>query len=108
MAPTSLQVLPLAVSIRSQYSMDDVKAGRINCIIVKDLSRFGRDYLETGNYIDTIFPFLGVRFISVNDHFDTVEDYYSEYQGVKWLYVQVTYKGVKYTGFVSERVMNKQ
>lgn len=34
--------------------------------------------------------------------------YYSEYQGVKWLYVQVTYKGVKYTGFVSERVLNKQ
>lgn len=54
--------------------MDDVKAGRINCIIVKDLSRFGRDYLETGNYIETILPFLGVRFISVNDHFDTVED----------------------------------
>jgi DNA invertase Pin-like site-specific DNA recombinase len=55
--------------------MDDVRAGRIDCIIVKDLSRFGRDYLETGNYIETILPFLGVRFISVNDHFDTVEDY---------------------------------
>ena len=54
--------------------MDDVKAGKINCIIVKDLSRFGRDYLETGNYIETILPFLGVRFISVNDHFDTVEE----------------------------------
>lgn len=54
--------------------MDDVKAGKINCIIVKDLSRFGRDYLETGNYIETILPFLGVRFISVNDHFDTVEN----------------------------------
>ena len=55
--------------------MDDVRAGKIDCIIVKDLSRFGRDYLETGNYIETILPFLGVRFISVNDHFDTVEDY---------------------------------
>lgn len=54
--------------------MDDVRAGKIDCIIVKDLSRFGRDYLETGNYIETILPFLGVRFISVNDHFDTVED----------------------------------
>lgn len=54
--------------------MDDVKTGRINCIIVKDLSRFGRDYLETGNYIETILPFLGVRFISVNDHFDTEGD----------------------------------
>lgn len=54
--------------------MDDVRAGKIDCIIVKDLSRFGRDYLETGNYIETILTFLGVRFISVNDHFDTVED----------------------------------
>ena len=51
--------------------MEDVKDGRINCIIVKDLSRFGRDYLETTNYIEIILPFLGVRFISVNDHFDT-------------------------------------
>ena len=51
--------------------MDDVRAGKINCILVKDLSRFGRDYLETTNYIEIILPFLGVRFISVNDHFDT-------------------------------------
>lgn len=55
--------------------MDDVRNGKINCICVKDLSRFGRDYLETGNYIETIFPFKGVRFISVNDHFDTEQDY---------------------------------
>ena len=51
--------------------MDDVRSGKINCILVKDLSRFGRDYLETTNYIEIILPFLGVRFISVNDHFDT-------------------------------------
>lgn len=51
--------------------LDDVKSGKIKCIIVKDMSRFGRDYIETSNYIETIFPFLGVRFISVNDHFDT-------------------------------------
>ncbi len=51
--------------------MDDVRGGKINCILVKDLSRFGRDYLETTNYIEIILPFLGVRFISVNDHFDT-------------------------------------
>lgn len=54
--------------------MKDVKRGRINCIIVKDLSRFGRDYLETTNYIEVILPFLGVRFISVNDHFDTEKE----------------------------------
>lgn len=55
--------------------MDDVRNEKINCICVKDLSRFGRDYVETGNYIETIFPFMGVRFISVNDHFDTEQDY---------------------------------
>ena len=51
--------------------MEDIKSGQTNCIIVKDLSRFGRFYIETSNYIETIFPFLGVRFISVNDHFDS-------------------------------------
>ena len=54
--------------------VDEVRAGKINCIIVKDLSRFGRDYLETTNYIEVILPFLGVRLISVNDHFDTDEE----------------------------------
>ena len=51
--------------------MEDVRDGRINLILIKDLSRLGRDYLETGNYIESIFPFLGVRLISINDHFDT-------------------------------------
>ena len=51
--------------------MDDVKAGRINCIIVKDLSRFGRNYIETGKYLEQVFPFLGVRFIAINDNVDT-------------------------------------
>ena len=51
--------------------LEDIKAGRTNCIIVKDLSRFGRDYLTVGDYISRVFPFLGVRFISVNDGFDS-------------------------------------
>ncbi len=51
--------------------MEDVRAGKINCIIVKDLSRFGRDFLETGNFLERILPFLGVRFISVNDNYDS-------------------------------------
>lgn len=53
--------------------MEDVKAGRINCIIVKDLSRFGRNYIEAGRYIERIFPFLGVRFIAVNDGYDSAK-----------------------------------
>jgi DNA invertase Pin-like site-specific DNA recombinase len=50
--------------------MDEVKAGRINCIVVKDLSRFGRNYVETGEYLEKIFPFMGTRFISINDALD--------------------------------------
>nr|WP_314276579.1 recombinase family protein [uncultured Peptostreptococcus sp.] len=51
--------------------MEDIRIGRINCIIVKDMSRFGREYLEISNYIEKVFPFLEVRFISVNDNLDT-------------------------------------
>lgn len=52
--------------------MDDVKNGKISCIVVKDLSRFGRDYLETGYYIENIFPLLNVRFIAITDNFDSI------------------------------------
>lgn len=51
--------------------MEDIRIGRINCIIVKDMSRFGREYLEIAIYIEKIFSFLEVRFISVNDNLDT-------------------------------------
>lgn len=54
-----------------QAMMDAVRAGEINCILVKDLSRLGRDYIESGEYIEKIFPFYKLRFISVNDSFDT-------------------------------------
>ncbi len=53
--------------------MEDVKSGVINCIVVKDLSRFGRNHIEAGYYLETIFPELDVRFISVNDSFDSME-----------------------------------
>ncbi len=52
--------------------MADIRAGIINCVIVKDLSRLGRDYLETGQYIEQIFPFFYTRFISVMDNYDSV------------------------------------
>ena len=52
--------------------MEAARDGKVNCIITKDLSRLGRNYLETSNLVETIFPFLGVRYISVNDHFDTL------------------------------------
>ena len=55
-----------------QEMMAEVKAGNINCIVVKDLSRFGRDHLEAGEYLERIFPFLGVRFIAINDNYDSL------------------------------------
>lgn len=57
-----------------QRLLKDVKSGKINCIIVKDLSRLGRNYIETGRYLEKIFPFLGVRFISILDHYDSASD----------------------------------
>lgn len=54
--------------------LDDVRAGVVNCVIVKDLSRFGRDYIAAGDYIEKIFPTLGVRFIAINDGYDSVNE----------------------------------
>ena len=51
--------------------MEDVKKKRISCIVVKDLSRFGRNYIETGNYLEMVFPVLKVRFIAINDNYDS-------------------------------------
>ena len=51
--------------------MNDVRVGKINCILVKDFSRFGRNYIETGNYLEKILPFMKVRFVSVCDNYDS-------------------------------------
>ena len=50
----------------------DMRAGKIDCIVVKDLSRLGRNYLETGDYLEKIFPFFGIRFIAVTDGYDSI------------------------------------
>lgn len=52
--------------------LEDARRNRIECIMVKDFSRFGRDYVEVGNYIEKVFPFMGIRFIAVNNHFDSI------------------------------------
>ena len=59
-----------------QRLLEDARNEKFDCIVVKDFSRFGRDYMEVGSYLEQIFPFLGIRFISINDHYDS-----ASYQG---------------------------
>ncbi len=54
-----------------QLMMEDVKDGKVDCIVVKDLSRFGREYIDAGRYIERMFPAMGVRFIAINDNYDS-------------------------------------
>ena len=57
-----------------QRMLEEVKNGKINAIIVKDLSRFMRDYITLGDYLENIFPFLGIRFIAINDGYDSAKE----------------------------------
>jgi len=54
--------------------MDEIEQGNVNCVICKDLSRLGREYIETGRYLRRIFPAYGVRFLAINDNIDTLND----------------------------------
>ena len=58
-----------------QEMMQDITDGKVNCVIVKDLSRLGREYIETGRYLRRIFPAYGVRFIAINDNIDTAHEH---------------------------------
>ena len=53
--------------------MTDIKSGRIKCLVVRDLSRFGRDYIETGTYLERIFPQIGLRFIAIKENYDNLD-----------------------------------
>lgn len=68
----------------------DIDVGRINCIIVKDLSRLGRNYIETGNYIEKIFPLMKVRFVAINDNYDSEKCCYDT------SYIEVNLKNLVY------------
>ena len=54
-----------------QEMMEEIRSGKCNCVIVKDLSRFARNFIESGKYLQQLFPFLGVRFIAINDNYDS-------------------------------------
>lgn len=56
-----------------QMMLEDIKKGTVDCVVVKDLSRFGREYIDSGMYIERFFPALGVRFIAVNDGYDSLD-----------------------------------
>ena len=56
-----------------QELLQDIKGEKVNCVVVKDLSRLGRNLIETGYYIEMFFPSHKVRFVSVNDQFDTID-----------------------------------
>ena len=53
--------------------IEDIKAGTVNCVLVKDFSRFGRNYIEAGKYIQVLFPRSGIRFIAVNENYDSTK-----------------------------------
>lgn len=57
-----------------QRMLSDIREDKINCVIVKDLSRFGRNYIESGRYIEKIFPMLGIRFIAITDGYDSTNE----------------------------------
>ena len=57
-----------------QRLLEDMRKGNINCVLVKDLSRLGRNYIEVGNYIEQIFPLFNIRFIAINDSVDSYKN----------------------------------
>ena len=57
-----------------QRLLEDIRKGNINCVLVKDLSRLGRNYIEVGNYIEQIFPLFNIRFIAINDQVDSFKN----------------------------------
>lgn len=56
-----------------QHILQLVRENRVQCIVVKDFSRFSRNYIEMGTYLEQVFPFMGIRFISVSDHYDSLD-----------------------------------
>lgn len=84
-----------------QKMMAMIRSGNVSCILVKDLSRFGRNYLEVGDYLEHIFPFLNVRFIAVNDRYDS-NGYIGTTGGIDIAFRNLIYQ--RYSQDLSEKV----
>lgn len=84
-----------------QKMLEKIRSGEIGCVIVKDLSRFGRNYIEVGDYLEHIFPFLGIRFIAINDQYDS-NHYIGTTGGIDIAFRNLIYQ--KYSQDLSEKV----
>lgn len=84
-----------------QKMLSMIRGGEIQCVIVKDLSRFGRNYLAVGDYLEHVFPFLGIRFIAINDHYDSA-DYIGTTGGIDVAFRNLVYE--QYSQDLSQKV----
>lgn len=85
---------------------NDIENGRVNCVVVKDLSRFGRDYIDVGNYIQRIFPKYGVRFIAINDNVDSLTKQYDMITPIKNIFNEQYARDI--SGKILSTFRNKQ
>lgn len=91
---------------RSEFQrlLDEVRKGKIKTILVKDFSRFGRGYIDVSDYIEQIFPFMGVRFISVNDRFDSAQHKYGSAGMIDVGFKQIMHQ--YYSVSLSQKILN--
>ncbi len=88
--------------------LNDTNNGKINCIIVKDLSRFGRNYIETTEYLENIFPILNVRFIAINDNYDSFsKDNFNNYFNLNFKNILYSYYSKDLSKKVKTAGLNK-
>ena len=76
-----------------QEMLQDIENGTVDCILVKDLSRFGRDYLDTGYYLERWLPQHGVRFLALNDHIDSAQGKYDLMLPFKNVFKNISHLG---------------
>ncbi len=76
--------------------LEDIKSKKINCIIVKDLSRFGRNYIQINEYLDKIFPLLNIRFIAINDDYDSINN-----KNIS-LNMDISFKNIIYSYYIKD------